>query len=87
MDINDYLPIGTAVLLKNAEIELIIIGYKAIIDTKEGKQTADYIACRYAEGVTDLSSVRFFNKESIDKVIELGYEGNEWTKFKEMLQQ
>lgn len=81
------LPIGTIVLLKGANKKLMIIGYNASIETDKGKETVDYISCRVPEGKVDKSTLRFFNKDSIDKIIKVGYMDEEWNQLKEKLNQ
>ena len=83
---DELLPIGTIVLLKGANVELMIIGYKALVETKEGKKHMDYIACRVPEGKTDSSSNRFFNKEDIYKIIKIGYIDEKWNDFKKIVE-
>ena len=81
------LPIGTVVLLKGANKKLMIIGYDAAIETDKGKERADYISCRVPEGKVDKTTLRFFNKENIDKIIRMGYMDEEWNILKEKLSQ
>ncbi len=87
MEDKELLPIGTTVLLKGANTELMIIGYASIAETKDGMKTADYMACRLEGGVINISSIRFFNVENIDKITELGYEDEEWEQYKEKLKE
>ena len=88
MDNNEFLPIGSVVLLKNAEAELMIIGYKARIKNEQtGNETNifDYVGCRMDRGIGNITDYRYFNRDQIDKIICLGYQDELWVKIKELL--
>jgi hypothetical protein len=85
MDTNKLLPVGTVVLLKNANTELMILGYKPKIETDQGDKNPDYVACQL-RGIKGLKSYRFFNKEDIDKVVFLGYADNDFFNLAMMLE-
>ena len=88
MDNNEYLPIGTVVLLKGAEKdkELMIIGYNAKVKTEDGEVFAEYMACPHPYGIKGMDYIRFFNRDNIDKIIDMGYVDEDFTKLKGMLQ-
>lgn len=67
----EILPIGTVVLLKNAEKRIIITGYYPI--EKDSGKTYDYCACLYPEGIIDFEKSLLFNKEDIQNIYFLGY--------------
>ena len=80
-----FLPIGTVVLLKGANKELMITGY-CIFPTgtqiKDGQEVPaeqkmyEYGACTYPEGVLDSGTIQAFNHNQIDKIIHMGYESD-----------
>jgi len=79
---NEILPIGTVVLLKGGNVELMIIGHHAKVKTADGEKNFEYACCYVSEGVQTASSVNFFNKEDIEKVVQIGYADEEWNLIK-----
>lgn len=76
----NLLPIGSVVLLKEANKRLMIIGR---IQAKEGDKTVyDYSACYYPEGIVDPSSIFFFNHDAIDQLYFIGFQDREEIEFK-----
>lgn len=73
MNKEKYLPIGSVVLLKNAEKELMIDGY-ASISIDNPNKVYDYVGCLYPEGRLDNKEVQLFDHVQIDKILFLGYE-------------
>ena len=76
---SQLLPIGSVVLLKNANKELMITSYymTALPENKETEEfnesmVYDYGGCRYPEGIMTSNSIILFNHNQIDKVL---YEG------------
>ena len=68
----EYLPIGSVVLLKKSEKELMIYGRKQI-HLNSGMEF-DYIGCLYPEGyITDEFSF-FFNHSDISEILFKGFE-------------
>ncbi len=67
----DYLPLGSIVLLKDARRQLMVIGYSAL-DMKN-KKMFDYAGVLYPEGFLDSSLNLLFNHSQIDKIINIGY--------------
>ena len=47
---NDFLPIGSVVMLKNASRAILIIGYTVVEEGKKNK-IWDYLGCAYPFGV------------------------------------
>jgi len=89
------LPLGSVVLLKNANKEIMITGYyiapmkKAYKNTEGLKLTRDkiydYCGCHYPEGIMNSDAILVFNHNQIDKLIYLGYDTEELQKhFEEM---
>ena len=64
-----YLPIGTVVILKEAQKRLIIIGYDVRNNVNESR---DYCGCFFPEGLKDANSLMVFDHEKIDKVYHMG---------------
>ena len=77
MNVEKYLPIGSVVLLKEAEKRVMIIGFAA-----KGKETGDklfdYMGCIYPEGVIRSDQTLLFNHDQIDKIYYIGYKDDEW---------
>ena len=67
----DMLPVGSVVLLKNGNIRIMITGYFPIVEDEHSYY--DYCGILYPEGLIDLKTLGFFNRESIEKVFSLGY--------------
>lgn len=79
-----FLPIGTVVLLKNALKPVMIIGF--CMGTKENTNVMyDYCGVMYPEGMFDSDKNLFFNHDSIDKILFMGYESELETQFKQKL--
>ena len=69
MNTERLLPIGSVVLLKDAEKELMIIG----ILPRTSDAQYDYIAVLHPEGYLNDTAIFTFNHEDIAKVNYLGY--------------
>ena len=65
------LPIGSVVMIKQSDRRLMVIGRNQ--RDKKTKETFDYIACYFPEGVQESTKVLHFNKEDIMLVFSLGY--------------
>lgn len=81
----NLLPIGSVVLLKEAEKRLMIYGIKQF--NNEDGQMYDYIACLYPEGNIGEKYNYLFNHESIEKIDFLGYVDAEFQTFRTALTQ
>lgn len=68
---NDFLPIGTTVSIKDIENELFVIIGLAVENSKKEKK--DYVAIRYPVGAINNSSYYFFNREDIEEVVHMGF--------------
>ncbi len=80
----EYLPIGTVVLLKGATKRLMITGF-ASMSPETGDTIFDYSGCTYPEGFLNYNEVCVFNNEQIDKVFARGYSDQEEVEFKKNL--
>ena len=76
----NVLPIGTVVLLKDAKKTLMIIGF-CQIDLEKGGTIYDYSGIMYPEGYLGPQSVYMFNKDVIDKVLYGGFNNEESKEF------
>lgn len=79
----ELLPIGSVVLLKEADKRLMIYGIKQM--NEEDGQTYDYIACLYPEGNIGEEYNYLFNHEDIERVDFLGFVDSEFQLFREAL--
>lgn len=79
-----FLPIGTVVLLKNAEKRIMITGF-ASMSPETGNKIFDYSGCVYPEGFISYNEVCVFNHEQIDKVFYKGLVDDEEVNFKKEL--
>ncbi len=91
-----FLPIGSVVLLKGGERELMITSYcvapKGEVIVK-GESTIpqegtiyEYGACLYPDGVIDPNMICSFNSEDIEKVVFRGYETDQYKEYVDVLQ-
>ena len=87
MKFNDLLPIGSVVLLKNAQKKITVIGLMPIKHTEAGKDIIyDYIGVPYPEGYIWQESAMIFNHISIEETIFVGYSNNEREQFVDVIQ-
>ena len=71
----NLLPIGSVVLLKEANKRLMITGR---LQTKMGDPTIyEYSGCYYPEGITGADSMFFFNHDAIAAVFYIGFQDTE----------
>lgn len=76
MTINELLPIGSVVLLKEGEKRLMITGIKQM--DMDGDDTEyDYLGVLYPEGYMGNRFQYLFNHGDIDKILFRGYEDEE----------
>lgn len=81
MKIQNLLPIGSIVLLKNGEKKLMIIGIMQS-DNGRKKKNYDYLGELYPEGHIGEGIYQYlFNHEDINEIIFRGYEDDERTEF------
>ncbi len=79
-----YLPIGTIVLLRNAEKKVMITGF-ASMSPETGERVFDYSGCPYPEGFLNYNEVCVFDHSQISNVIYRGYVDEEQIEFKNLL--
>lgn len=79
MKVKDLLPIGSVVMLKNAEHALMIFGVMQTDETE--KVDYDYIGVLYPEGNMGTESQFLFQHESVEKVLFRGWESEEREEF------
>lgn len=79
----DFLPIGSVVLLKGGRKKIMVIGYLAI----DGNNLYDYQACAFPEGLYSSNNLLVFNKSQIKEVCYLGYVNEESTKFNKKIKE
>lgn len=71
VDVNNLLPIGSIVSLKNVDIKIMIAGVYPQV--KETGEEFDYLGVTYPFGyVSDRASI--FSRNAVDEVIFRGYE-------------
>ncbi len=75
MRMEDYLPVGSVVLLKNAGKKLVVIGIKQVVE--EDHREFDYMGLLYPEGYLTKELIYVFNHEDIMDVIFRGYHNPE----------
>ncbi len=81
MKIQNLLPIGSVVLLKNGEKKLMIIGIMQK-DAGRRKKNYDYLGELYPEGhISEGLHQYLFNHEDINEIVFHGYEDAERTEF------
>ena len=78
--INDLLPIGSVVLLKDGQKKIMIFGVKQT-DEDQPDIEYDYIGVMYPEGNIGSEYQFLFNHENIETVVFRGYEDDERTDF------
>ncbi len=71
-NVNELLPIGSVVLLKNAKRKVMIIGIKQknLVDNK----VYDYLVIPYPEGFINQSCMFFANHSSIQEISFRGFD-------------
>ena len=78
-----FLPLGSVVLLKNAEKRIIICG-RIKIDIEQ-KQIYDYAGYLYPEGCLDSDEMILFNNRDIERIYFLGFQDEEERLFQEYI--
>ena len=75
----EFLPVGSVVLLKNATRPVVILGFTT--KEEESDEIWDYIGCAYPYGVIGSDKNLLFQRGEIEKVLFKGYsdeEGNQY---------
>ena len=81
---DNYLPLGTVVLLKNGKKRLMITGFCLVPDDDKTK-VFDYTGCLFPEGVINSKQSLMFNHDQIEKIYFVGLEDEEEKQFKKKL--
>lgn len=85
MDLKEkFLPIGSIVLLEGDTKKLMITGFCTVSEDDESK-IYDYSGCSYPEGYLSSEQIYLFNHNQIKQLLFLGYQSEEETKFKNIL--
>ena len=85
MGVNELLPIGSVIWLKDAKRPLMIFGIKQ--SNLETNEEYDYIGVLYPEGNMGTESQFLFQHKDIEKVVFRGYETEERDAFIERLEE
>lgn len=80
------LPVGSVVLLKNAEKGVMINGFY-VVSEQNKDDIFDYSACLYPEGMVASDKNLLFNHDQIEKVLYFGFNGEEEKEFKQKLKE
>ena len=78
--VKDLLPIGSVVMLKDAEKPLMIYGIKQL-DTYNPEVEYDYIGVLYPEGNIGSDFQYLFNHDDIEEILFKGYETEQFKNF------
>lgn len=84
-DVRKLLPIGSVVLLKEAEKKLMIFGIRQT--NEETGQDYDYVGVLYPEGNMGENMRFMFDHSDIDQIVFKGYSDEERTQFLDKLQE
>ena len=72
--LKEFLPIGSVVLVAGGKEKLMIIGQKQMkVDTK---REFDYVAIVAPEGYQNSDSIRYFNREEVVYIFQMGFYDN-----------
>lgn len=86
MKIEELLPLGSVVLLKEARKKVIIMGVMQLKHNESGYRIYDYLGVAYPEGYLGKESSFLFNHDSIQNVVFRGYVDEERDKFYKIMQ-
>lgn len=81
---NRTLPIGSVVLLQNANKRVMILGY-CQYKADEMSYIYDYIGCTYPEGFLSADKMILFDHKQIQHIYALGFQNDEQFAFTEWL--
>lgn len=81
--VDNFLPIGTVVLMKNATKKIMITGYAA--KSSEYDNLWDYTGCLWPEGTLSSDKNLLFNHKDISKIFYSGYVTDEQKDFIDVL--
>lgn len=78
--LNEFLPIGSVVLLKGAKKRLMICGRLQVEASTQ--KLFDYSGCLYPEGIIDIKEMYLFQQEDIERVYFIGLQDEEEFSFR-----
>lgn len=78
------LPIGSVVLLKNANKRILILGHRKYLKGKEDK-IFDYIGVPYPEGFIAEDKMALFDHDQIQYIFALGFQNRDQLEYQERL--
>lgn len=82
---NEYLPIGSIVLLNGGIKKVMVIGYFFNDPTINKNKVFDYLGAMYPEGVFTLENFLAFDNKDISKIYNLGFSDEEQKHFSKKL--
>ena len=87
INVNEYLPIGSVVLLSGGTRKAMITGIMQRSQKDDNViEEYDYIGVGYPEGFLNVQTMVLFNHSQINDVVFKGYENPERTKLLEIIQ-
>lgn len=87
MDVRNYLPIGSVVLLRSAIKKVMVTGMMPRVSQDGEFRQYDYIGVLYPEGFIDTDSMVLFDHDMVNDVIFKGYDNPERREFMDFVQQ
>lgn len=81
---NNLLPIGSVIILRNVEGHIMIIGFNAQNTINEKKY--DYVGCPLPMGVENNKSYICFDKEEIENILFVGYQSSQFLKSRNIIE-
>ncbi|MBO5138589.1 MAG: DUF4176 domain-containing protein [Bacilli bacterium] len=81
---NEYLPIGSVVMLNGGKKRLMVIGFCSMANGDDNT-IYDYSGCLYPEGLLNSNEVFLFNNSQIEEIFFRGLDDEEEKIFKENL--
>ncbi|WP_460280046.1 DUF4176 domain-containing protein, partial [Clostridium sp. CTA-5] len=82
---DELLPLGTVVLLKNSNRELVITGRMQRLAGDSNEKIWDYSGCAYPKGIMSDDDSYGFNTDQIEKVYFRGYEDKDEIEYNKQL--
>ncbi|WP_252232162.1 DUF4176 domain-containing protein [Clostridium sp. ZBS15] len=82
---DELLPLGTVVLLKDSNIQLMITGRMRKLEGNSSGEIWDYSGCAYPRGFMSSNDSYLFNFNEIDKVYFKGYQDEDEIKYNKQL--
>ena len=83
--LEQVLPVGTVVMLKDGMKRLMIMGYQQS-QTEDLARVYDYVACEYPEGFFSVEDMIMFDHTDIEHIFSLGLQNEEQVEFRKNLE-